>query len=77
MLTFALEFFELPREAVLAFLLPVVGLGLNFAIDGAELVALPLLFGAALLPYLAPKHLVEQALAERNGPIPVRVNAKR
>lgn len=72
-LTFALDMFELPLETVLAFLLPVIGFGINLAVDGAELIALPVLFGAALLPHLAPKSIVERVRAERAGPVPVPV----
>lgn len=54
-LTALVEFLELPVETILAALLGPLGLGIDVAIDGAEAVALPLLFAAALLPHIAPK----------------------
>jgi hypothetical protein len=59
------EFFELPVEGLLSMLLPVLGALGDFVIDGAELVAGPLLLAAALLPFVAPRQLVDQVRAER------------
>lgn len=78
-LTFALEALELPLESVLAFLLPVIGFGINLVVDGAELLALPLLFSAALLPHIAPKPVVARIREERGGlvAIPVEQTVRR
>lgn len=52
-------------EGVLAFLVPVVGVAGDVAIDGAEAVLGPVLVATLLLPYLAPPALVRQIRAER------------
>src|SRR5438105_5926090 len=49
---------ELPLEAIWAVLLPGVGFGLDGLIDGMEAVIGPIVFGALLLTFLAPKALV-------------------
>ncbi|HWD41064.1 MAG TPA: hypothetical protein VG944_19605 [Fimbriimonas sp.] len=51
--TAALELFEVPLEAVVAVLLPLVGPVLDLAIDGAEFVLIPLLVASALMPRFA------------------------
>ncbi len=56
--------FELPVEAIVTFLAPIL-MPLDFALDGAELVALPLLFMALSLAYVAPRAIVDQIRAER------------
>jgi hypothetical protein len=48
-------------------LLPVVGVVADFAIDGIEILAGPLLVATLALPYLAPRDLVEQIRAEGDG----------
>ena len=65
--TAALIALELPVEALIALLFNVPGLGLDFAIDGLEAVAGPLLFGALLIPRLAPRGIVDRLRAERYG----------
>jgi hypothetical protein len=67
---------ELPIEAVLAFLVPFFGLGLELMWNGAETVVGTLLFSAVALPFIAPKQIVQQIRAERAGPIPVTVTQK-
>ena len=56
--------FELPIEAIVTFLAPFL-LPVDFVLDGAELVALPLLFMALSLAYVAPRAIVDQIRAER------------
>ena len=63
----ALVAFELPVEAIIAFFLNIPGLGLDMLIDGMELVAGPVVFGALLLTKLAPKATVAQLHQERYG----------
>ena len=70
-----LEVMEIPAETVLSLLMPLIGFGISFAVDGLELFAGTLLIAAALLPHFAPKEIVARIRAERNGPIPVRVTA--
>lgn len=67
---------EFPMEALLAVLLPVLGMGINLAGDGIEYVAGSLLFAALLVPHLAPKDAVSRIRAERAGPIPVQNQAR-
>lgn len=57
--TVGLEALEVPLESILAAMMPVLGIGLDVAIAGTEIVALPIVFGAVLLTYLAPKATVE------------------
>jgi hypothetical protein len=64
-ITGIVEFLEIPLEGVLAMLLPVLGAMGDFVIDGAELVAGPLLLASALLPFVAPRPVVDQVRAER------------
>lgn len=59
-----LEILELPLQTALWLLLPVVGMAADFALDGLELLAGPLLVAALTLPYLAPREIVEQIRAE-------------
>lgn len=58
--------FQIPVEAVVTFLAPIL-LPLDFAIDGFEIVALPILFMTLLLAYVAPRALVQEIRAERLG----------
>jgi hypothetical protein len=60
-----IELLQIPLEGVLAFLLPVVGVAGDVAIDGAEAILGPVLVATLLLPYLAPPALVRQIRAER------------
>jgi len=66
-ITGVVEFLEIPVESVLAMVLPVLGAMGDFMIDGAELIAGPLLLAHALLPFVAPRHVVEQVRVERAG----------
>ena len=56
--------FQIPVEAVVTFLAPIL-LPLDLAIDGFEIVALPILFMTLLLAYVAPRALVQEIRAER------------
>ncbi|HEX4086642.1 MAG TPA: hypothetical protein VHY22_17145 [Chthoniobacteraceae bacterium] len=70
LVTGLVEFLELPVEGVLSLILPIIGLGGDMVIDGAELVAGPLLLAHLLLPWIAPRAIVERIRAERNGEAP-------
>jgi hypothetical protein len=63
---FVLEILELPLQTLL-FLLPVVGIAADFAIDGVELLAGPLLVASLTLQWIAPRDIVEQIRAEADG----------
>ena len=58
---------EISPEALLAIALPGIGLALDFVTDGMEAVLVPFLFGALLLPFIAPRDLVSQVMIERVG----------
>jgi hypothetical protein len=73
----ALNALELPLEALVAFLLPIVGAGIDLAFNGVENIVGPLLLAALLLPHVAPKDLVRRIREERAGPIPVEQAAGR
>jgi hypothetical protein len=62
---FALSALELPVEMLIAALLNVPGIGLDFVIEGVEIIAGPILFGSLFLLRLAPRHIVEQLRTER------------
>ncbi len=64
---FVLEILELPLQTALMLLLPFVGLAADFALDGIEILAGPLLFATLTLPYLAPREIVEQIRAEADN----------
>ncbi len=69
---------ELPLEALIAVLLPGVGLAVDAVLNGAEFIAGPLLASALVVPFVAPKPLVEQIRAERSPrPVPVGGNEVR
>ena len=68
-LTGLLVSMEFSLEAVVAFLLPFVGLVLNVAVDGIEVLICPVLVAVLLLPMLAANPLVEQIRGERGGPV--------
>jgi hypothetical protein len=59
-----LEILELPLQTALWLLLPVIGMAADFALDGLELLAGPLLVACLTLPVLAPREIVEQIRAE-------------
>ena len=60
----ALEVLELPLEAVLAAILPLVGITGDIALGGAEAVFGPVLIATILLPYMVAPPLVQQIRAE-------------
>ena len=64
--TGVVEFLELPIESVLSMLLPLIGIAGDVVLDGAELVAGPLLLANLLLPFVAPRDLVNRVLSERS-----------
>ena len=57
---------EIPMEGLLTLLLPFLALP-DFVVDGMEAVLGPFVLGALLLPFLAPRPLVDQIRAERAG----------
>lgn len=58
---------ELPLETILATLLPILGFVGDAMADGLEAVAGPFILGALLMPFVVPKPLVDQILAEREA----------
>jgi hypothetical protein len=64
-ITGIVEFLELPVEWLLSMLLPILGAAGDFALDGAELIAGPLLLANVLLPFVAPRDIVAQIRSER------------
>lgn len=64
---FALSALELPVELLIAALLNVPGVGLDFVIEGLEIIAGPILFGSLFLLRLAPQAVVQQLRDERYG----------
>ena len=54
-ITGMVEFLELPVEGILSMLLPVLGAVGDVVLDGAEIVAGPLLLANVLLPFVAPR----------------------
>jgi hypothetical protein len=60
----ALELLQLPLEAVLAGILPLIGITGDIAFDGAEAVVGPVIIATMLLPYLVAPPLVRQIRAE-------------
>ncbi len=75
--TAALLAAEVPLGALLALLLPGAGLGLDALMDVAEIAVGPALFASLLMPYIAPKNVVQQVRMEQYGkPIPVDVTPK-
>ncbi len=59
---------EIPFEAILAVFLPGLGLALDYVTDGMEAVILPVLFGSLILPFVAPRQLVDEIMMERAAP---------
>jgi len=57
----------LPLEAVLAAILPLIGITGDIAFDGAEAVVGPVIMATMLLPYLVAPPLVRQIRAEGEG----------
>jgi len=66
LLTIVLQVLELPLEAVLAALLPVAGIAVDFAVDGLEFAILPFVFASIVMTRLAPKPALAMVRAERN-----------
>ncbi len=60
----AVEIFEIPLELLLVTLLPLLGLAADIAIDGLELVAVPMMVATLVLPFLTPSAIVEQVRRE-------------
>jgi hypothetical protein len=52
LITLTLLVCEVPLEGLLGLIAPIVGLGADLMIDGAEIVLFPLLISLAILPYL-------------------------
>ena len=67
--TGVVEFFELPIESILAMLLPFLGAVGDVVIGGAEAIAGPLLLAGVLLPFLAPRDIVDLVHAGRSAPV--------
>jgi hypothetical protein len=66
-ITGLVEVLELPVEGLLSMLLPILGAAGDLALDGAELVAGPILLASLLLPFVAPREVVARIRAERAG----------
>lgn len=64
-ITAIVELLELPVEGILSMLLPILGAAGDLVIDGAELIAGPVLLANLLLPFVAPRHLVDRIRSER------------
>jgi len=64
-ITGIVEFLEVPVEGVLAAVVPILGIAGDFVLDGAELIAGPLLLANLLLPFIAPRATVERIRSER------------
>jgi hypothetical protein len=58
------ELLQIPFESVAAFILPVIGITGDLAIDGAEAVIGPVVVATLVLPYVAPSTIVQQIRAE-------------
>ena len=65
-ITGLVETLELPVESVIAVLLPFLGIAGDIALDGAEMVAGPLILANLLLPFIAPQDLVQRVISERS-----------
>jgi hypothetical protein len=66
-ITGIVEFLEIPVEGVMTMLIPILGVLGDAVVDGAEIVAGPILLAAVLLPFLAPHDLVEKIRSERSA----------
>ena len=58
-----LQALEFPIESAIALLLPVLGLAADFALSGAEVLAIPFFVATLALPHLAPREVVEEVRA--------------
>lgn len=57
---------EIAPESLLALLVPF-GFALDFVADGLEAIIVPVVAGALILPFVAPRDVVDQIMAERAG----------
>jgi len=64
-ITGLVEVLEIPVEGILSILMPILGAAGDVVIDGAELVAGPLILASLLLPFLAPRQIVDRIRSER------------
>jgi hypothetical protein len=64
---FLLEILELPLQTAMMLFLPLLGIAADFAIDGVELLAGPVLVASLTLQWIAPRTIVEQIRAEGDG----------
>ena len=62
-----LELLQLPLEALLAGILPLIGVSGDIVFDGAEAIVGPVIIATMLLPYLVAPPLVQQIRAEGEG----------
>jgi hypothetical protein len=64
-----LNILEIPAEMILMVALPMLGVPINIAWNGLENIVGPILLTALLLPFLAPKEIVEPALMVQDGSV--------
>ena len=58
-LTVGLFLLEVPLEAVIGTVLPLLGLALDFTFDGIEFVVVPVVVASLVIRWLAPKPVVD------------------
>ena len=56
----ALEVLELPLQTAMMVFLPLIGMAADFFIDGIEILAVPFLVSTIVLPFIAPRDVVNQ-----------------
>jgi len=66
----ALEVLELPIQTAMWAFLPLIGFAADAAIDGVELLAIPFLVATIVLPFLAPRDIVDGIRRGRSGDYP-------
>jgi hypothetical protein len=59
-----IQLLQIPFESVLAFVLPGVGAASDVTVDGVEAVVVPVLVATLLMPYLAPRSIVQELRTE-------------
>jgi hypothetical protein len=64
-----LNILEIPAEMILMVALPLLGVPINIAWNGLENIVGPILLTALLLPFLAPKEIVEPTLMAPDGSV--------
>jgi len=64
---FALEVLELPVQTAVWTLLPVLGIALDFAVDGVEFLIVPSLVALLTLQFTTPKEIVSQLRGNRKS----------